>query len=484
MIQEVVTSTRAHHCERTRPPIPPELYRAILQFIHPRDFDYSLALVSRSFRVDVEAHFYKYVAVPEKRLLFFCRTMLARPDLARRVQRLAFTGAVHREPEPADTDVVAETMRVLVNLKDLSITESIHSRAVGERQWPVHHDDVRILEGCAFRLERLACFFSWAEPLAQWLATQPQLRAFEHDGYPLGAVRFSPDIAPPLLCSAYLRIPPYILACFEGRKKPQPVVLRFDMRFISVQQEFEAARALRGVCRNLKCLTLTRQTASEEYLATSRILKTFADRAPNLTCLALYENIDYVRACSPNYNVSSVRSARSPARQSAGENKRILRVIKVHFAKLQVFVWAPLNYPVAQDEDDFTASSESGFSIASCTEDEVYSFDKTELYALAMFDAVPAMRMFISFRKGPCYVWRRGPQPQSDPAAPRRFKRTPLSICLSENTFRAVDPDQPIELFVTSVPHGPPLAEPRVMHVYDAPVSLPVNRSSKTFQDP
>jgi hypothetical protein len=121
------------------------MYRAILQFIHPHDFDYSLALVSRSFRVAVEAHFYKYIAVPEKRLLFFCRTMLARPDLARCVQRLAFTGAVHREPEAADTDVVAETMRLLVNLKDLSITASMYFRRAEERPWPVHHDDVRIL---------------------------------------------------------------------------------------------------------------------------------------------------------------------------------------------------------------------------------------------------------------------------------------------------------------------------------------------------
>src|SRR6266702_3831875 len=133
------------------------------------------------------------------------------------------------------------------------------------------------------------------------------------------------------------------------------------------------------------------------------------------------------------------KRSHSPGRvQSAGENKRILRIIKEHYAKLQVFVWAPLNYPVTQDEDDFSASSESGFSIASCTEDEVYSFDKTERYALAMFEAVPAMRMFISFRKGPCYVW----------------------------------------------PHGAPLAEPRVIRVYDAPVSLPVSRSAKTFQDP
>jgi hypothetical protein len=271
------------------------MYRAILRFIRPRDFDYSLALVSRSFRVAVEAHFYKYIAVPEKRLLFFCRTMLARPDLARYVQRLAFTGAVHREPEPADTDMVADMMRLLVDLKDLSITASIHFRRAGERPWPVYHDDVRILHGCAFRLERLVCFFSWAEPLAQWLAGQPQLRTFEHDGYSQGTVAFRAASVPLLSC-AYLRITPYILACFEGHEKPQPVVLRFDMRSVNVQQEFNAARALRDICSNLQCLTLTRQTSTEKYLSTSRILRTFADRAPNLTCLALYENIDYVRA--------------------------------------------------------------------------------------------------------------------------------------------------------------------------------------------
>ena len=112
--------------------------------------------------------------------------------------------------------------------------------------------------------------------------------------------------------------------------------------------------------------------------------------------------------------------------QSAGENKRILRVIKEHFTKLQVFVWAPLNFPVAvaRDEDGYTSSS-SGFSIDSCTEEEIYSFDKTERYALAMFDAVPSMRMFISFREGPCYVWWRGPAKQ-DASEPWPFKRTRL----------------------------------------------------------
>ena len=280
-----------------KPCLPPELLLPILQFIHPFDFDYSLCLVSRTFRYNVECHFYKYVAVPERRLLFFCRTMLARPDLARRVQRLAYTGAVHREPEPGDAEVVAGMMKLLVNLKDLSISASIYIPRTGARAWPVGRDDARILHGCPFRLERLDCMFSWGEPLAQWLATQPQLAAFEHDGYPRGQVRLAPAPADaPLLRCRYLRITPYILECFAGREqKPQPVALRFDMRFITVQQEYSAARALGDMCRNLKCLTLTRQTSlTGEYLSTSRILRAFAEKAPNLTCLAIYENIDYV----------------------------------------------------------------------------------------------------------------------------------------------------------------------------------------------
>jgi len=298
------------------PRLPPELFRPILQFIRPSHFDYRLCLVSRAFRVDVEAQFYKYVSVPEKRLLYFCRTILARPDLARRVQRLAFTGAVHREPEPGDTDVVAQMMKLLVNLKDLSISASYYlpegPAGAGAGKWPVQHDDVRILHGCPFKLERLACIFTWGEPLARWLATQPQLVAFEHDGYcdphvgaggGTGMARLADALRDAaLLRCAYLRISPYILACFNGRaEKPQPVALRFDMRFNTVQQEYDAARALRDICRNLKCLTLTRQTSTEEYLSTSRILKAFAHRAPNLTCLAIYENIDYVRLEHPSF---------------------------------------------------------------------------------------------------------------------------------------------------------------------------------------
>jgi hypothetical protein len=158
------------------------------------------------------------------------------------------------------------------------------------------------------------------------------------------------------------------------------------------------------------------------------------------------------------------------------------------------------------DEDGYesSSSSSSGFSIGSCTEEEEYSFDKTERYAFAMFEAVPTLRMFISYRKGPCYVWRRigpglaprvvvpdddgpgeaGPEePEPRPRPRPLLKRTWLSIPLSEDTFRTVDPDHPIDLFVSNVPHGPPLAAPRIINIYNAPIVPPVSRSAKTFQE-
>ena len=145
-----------------------------------------------------------------------------------------------------------------------------------------------------------------------------------------------------------------------------------------------------------------------------------------------------------------------------------------------MFVWAPLNYPVTQDEDGFSSSS-SGFSIDSGTEEEENSCGKTARYARAMFDAVPSMRMFISFRKGPCYVWQRGPAP-GEPGEPRSFRRAWLSIGLSEDTFRTVDPDHPMDLFMTNTPHGPPLAEPRVTYINDAPIPQPIRRCINTYQ--
>ncbi|KAH9956221.1 hypothetical protein BGW80DRAFT_1257846 [Lactifluus volemus] len=239
------------------------------------------------------------------------------------------------------------------------------------------HNSVRILCDCLFKLERLACVFTWAELLSQWLAKQPQLATFEHGGYPDDdQMRLGTSDAT-LMGWYYWRILPDILACYEGWEK---------------------------WCSGTICglVTLTAQSL-RGYPSTSRVLWAFANKAPNLTCLAIYENIDY----------------------PAGENKHILRVIKEHFTTLQVSVWAPLHYPVARDEDGYTSSS-SGFSIDSCTKEEMYSFDKAERYALAMSDTVISLPvLFISFLKGHAsLVERAGGTGSSEPRPfnPRGFQ--------------------------------------------------------------
>ena len=62
----------------------------------------------------------------------------------------------------------------------------------------------------------VACIFTWAEPLVQWLFTQPQLATFEHDGYPGGEVRLGASDATLMSCS-YLGILSYILTCNDGQ---------------------------------------------------------------------------------------------------------------------------------------------------------------------------------------------------------------------------------------------------------------------------
>jgi hypothetical protein len=80
------------------------------------------------------------------------------------------------------------------------------------------------------------------------------------------------------------------------------------------------------------------------------------------------------------------------------------RAEQAHITRHQAFydnasVRVGVSPPVARDEDGYTSFS-SGFSIDSCTKEEMNSFDKTEGYALAMSDAVISLPVFISFLKG------------------------------------------------------------------------------------
>ncbi|KAH9956317.1 hypothetical protein BGW80DRAFT_1388580, partial [Lactifluus volemus] len=63
-----------------------------------------------------------------------------------------------------------------------------------------------------------------------------------------------------------------------GREKSQPMVLWYDMRFSDAHGAIS-----------------TRRQSEPQYPSTSRVLRAFADNAPNLTCLAIYQIIDYVR---------------------------------------------------------------------------------------------------------------------------------------------------------------------------------------------
>jgi hypothetical protein len=89
-------------------------------------------------------------------------------------------------------------------------------------------------------------------PLSRWLATQPQLAAFE-DGSHHGTtgddqVRLGTS-DPTLMGCSYWCISPYIM-----KENPQPVELRYDVRFSDAQEELRTAQCLRDVSRNLKVL--------------------------------------------------------------------------------------------------------------------------------------------------------------------------------------------------------------------------------------
>ena len=93
-------------------------------------------------------------------------------------------------------------------------------------------------------------------------------------------------------CSINLLSPAVFLVSVFLRSTSTTPGIRFD----TVQQEYGAAPALRDIRWNLKYSTLTLQMATPtvEYLPMSHILQTFADKVRDLTCLAIYENFDYV----------------------------------------------------------------------------------------------------------------------------------------------------------------------------------------------
>jgi hypothetical protein len=105
--------------------------------------------------------------------------------------------------------------------------------------------------------------------------------------------------------------------------------------------------------------------------------------------------------------------------QSRGEseNIRILGIVREHFAKLQVLVWAPAQ--LLRDGDAgrgrVLAALVRLFEINSCSKDGEGSFHETGRNASAMFEAVASLCMFVSYRKCLCYAWPSEPGSQGKP---------------------------------------------------------------------
>ena len=67
--------------------------------------------------------------------------MFTQPDLTCRVKRLAYMGAVHREPKLGEMEVVARMMQML----SISALIYIPETEMGECEWPMNRNDMRVL---------------------------------------------------------------------------------------------------------------------------------------------------------------------------------------------------------------------------------------------------------------------------------------------------------------------------------------------------
>ncbi|KAI0054901.1 hypothetical protein BV25DRAFT_1922272 [Artomyces pyxidatus] len=396
------------------PRLPFELYRPIIRYAAPYVPDRYIRFwmyVSRWWRYEIESLFYESVDVPEMGLLYFCRTIIDRPDLARRVLKLEFTSAADHPRRDGDDEMVARALKLLVNLKDLSIKESQHWRV---QEWVLTHQHYWVLHDVPFQLTYYESHFTWGQEFLDFLATQPGLREFVHAGSTLDDQQ--PRIQENTLVRANaLSISPHIISGFKRPRRVTNLQLNFWQH--SAEEEEDAVKALRAFSRHLSVLMICRKVGLDEYVSAAQMIRTFSKHTPNLTVFGFFDSIDY----------------------SNGDNKRILQALseKDRFQKLQVFIWAPWYLGSGIDED--VSSEEDGFSVDS--DDEEKSPLKIQRYALALMKAVPSLQCFVSFRGSHMHCWLRGQQ--EDTVVPWNPPNP-----ITPSSHREINPDAPLEFFI------------------------------------
>jgi len=257
---------------------------------------HNLLYVSRAWRWEAERYLYTYVVVPDGKILFFCRTVLSRPDLAKRVRYLKTACNHVDEPTLGDIDYLAAGLQAMPNIRDLTLL------TCGDLApfFPIYNQDTDhwILSSCSFQLYSLHAGFVWNRDLANFVASQPQLRRLilaapkeDKINTPIPGL-----VLPNCRClSAY----PFTLPNFAV----VPPVTHYGLVLgdHDASDEAQGAAEIGLLGETLKVVTVVRMEGNtpgmvdRPCLAPAQILARFADKTPHVVFLGIWDYHDFVR---------------------------------------------------------------------------------------------------------------------------------------------------------------------------------------------
>ncbi|KAA1472343.1 hypothetical protein DENSPDRAFT_175371 [Dentipellis sp. KUC8613] len=422
------------------PRIPIELVEPIMEYLSQMvelpDFAKLVSLTS-AWRYEVERVLYKFIDIPDRGILLFCDVMEARAkDLAPRVRRISFAGLGHRDPRPGDAQRVADMLGLLTGLKNLVLLDP--PRDSRESKWIFRRTDYYIVDQVSLDLERFRTVFKWCEQCVDFIAKRPKIREliFRGESY----LNTMPTAPPGLLANCTtLQATPHVFMTLKNVARNLTHV-RLDIIKQSMEDEQVAAECIAHMGAKLRVLGLFRLIdLDEDYTRTSHLLRIILPHTPNLVFLRLREAHDYSRR----------------------ENKKILELVSKNLRKLVVFVWGPLSLTFYAD-DDFESDG-SGFSMDS--DDEEDSKSKIYKYGMRVAKAVPTLELFVADRNRYTEAWIRS-------RVTGQWRTMTQQTLMWADTFRCIDPDDPVEFALGSHRYGFP-ADTIVGEEFPVPLPYP-----------
>ncbi|KAI0316179.1 hypothetical protein OF83DRAFT_1173138 [Amylostereum chailletii] len=386
--------------------------------------------VSKAWKYEAERIIYDRVYVRGRNLLLFCRTLIERPDLAKRVRVLEFCTAGKHRRLPGELDLVKRMFQLVVNLKDLKFWgQPLYEWDVSGDIICVHRD-WDVLKDVPFKLDRFVSSFYWHENLFEFLEQQPALRQFES----LGHSNISKEwikggfIAPEVVlanCKA-LRLEPYMTHTFTRLPPVTHLHLRLCQR--PPIEEAHGAEEVALFGEHLRVLMISRgvnRHRDDDYLAPAQIFKRFAGKTPKLSVVGMIDDVMW----------------------SPKDNKDVLRALTGNFPALKAFIWGPKSSVASVtglDVDGWGTSEDDGYSTLS--DDDADQMDKVEIFATDMMIAVPSLEFFFVVGEGRgCYAFSKDLCPEDDEYHIHR--RGVALSAVDTSLFSFIDPEFPFDLF-------------------------------------